>query len=816
MSDAKKCSTGSTTCGTQNWNLAASIGGSGAGASNGGAVTVTNAGQISTSGGDAADIFAQSVGGGGGTGADGNNGLIGPALNAIEGITGVSAPSADGSRRGEQTVGSAHPDATTPAPPTQSVQQSVYQNLQLNVGGSGGSSGDGANVNVTNSGALFATGDGSQAIFAQSVGGGGGVGGAGSTGVKGGIGIGGSGGSSGNGGDVAVTNSGMITTSGAAGYGVFAQSIGGGGGAAGNINRGLGKLDLGQGIAVGNTGGGGGNGGKVTVNNTGDIVTSGVGAEGIFVQSIGGGGGVAGNSGNSLTATSAVAALALAGSAGAAGAGGDVNVVETGNITTSGANADGIFAQSVGGQGKGGNVNVTVIGSVVALGAGSDGVVAQSTGGTVAATQTTATSLRNVQGSRVGISNTTVTPQDAGATNSSGNVTVTITDGTTIQAGPGAVGVRLVGGANNVLVNDGTIMTSDGLNGTAVSDTDGNNTIQNNGYLVGSLALGSGKSDLTNTKGYVAGTVLGLGTGTFTNLGQFSVGGTSNVGVTTLTGSFVQFGGDSLVDLDLSHKIADQLNLNAVASIGGNVDLTLLNIPTAVPGTYKFDIVTAAGGLTAPNVVLNAPVSAIASYGLSTVNNTDLRLTWTVNFSPSFGPDGDSLGYSNSNFGNYLGRDSERRQQQRLRRAGAIDLRDSRRRNAGDALFAPEPGFARADRVHHAVVERAVRRQDDELRIHREFVRVGQPRQFRAQPVGYGQHRGRRLTGCRFQLRRRTGDRPRLVHGFGNPVRAALDVARRRRRVGFGLPAAGRRVRRTSHGARYVDQPGLHLWLGRR
>ena len=53
-------------------------------------------------------------------------------------------------------------------------------------------------------------------------------------------------------------------------------------------------------------------------------------------------------------------------------------------------------------------------------------------------------------------------------------------------------------------------MTADGLTGTAVSDTNGNNVIQNNGYLVGSLALGTGESNLTNTKGYVAGNVLGL------------------------------------------------------------------------------------------------------------------------------------------------------------------------------------------------------------------------------------------------------------------------------------------------------------------
>jgi hypothetical protein len=359
---------------------------------------------------------------------------------------------------------------------------------------------------------------------------------------------------------------------------------------------------------------------------------------------------VAGNSGNSLTATSAVAALALSGSAGAAGGSGNVTVVETGNITTTGANADGIFAQSAGGQGKGGNVNVTVIGSVVALGAGSDGVVAQSTGGTSPATQTAARDSRSVQGSRTTVG---TTPQ-AVPTSSSGNVTVTITTGTTIQAGAGAVGVRLVGGANNVLINDGTIMTADGLKGTAVSDTDGNNTIQNNGFLVGSLALGTGKSDLTNTKGYVAGETLGLGTGTFTNQGQFSVAGTSNVGVTALTGSFVQeAGADSLVDLDLKHLIADQLNLNAVASVGGNIDLTLLNIPTALPGTFTYDLVTAAGGLTS-NVKLNAPVSAIATYTVGTPNFTDLRLTWTINFSPHFGPDGNSLGYSRSMFGDYL------------------------------------------------------------------------------------------------------------------------------------------------------------------
>ena len=94
-------------------------------------------------------------------------------------------------------------------------------------------------------------------------------------------------------------------------------------------------------LTVTRNGGGGGNGGAVNVTDTGNITTYGVGADGIFAQSIGGAGGLAG--------TSAASVAAFMGSNGNAGNGGAVTVNHTGSITATGNDASAIFAQSVGG-----------------------------------------------------------------------------------------------------------------------------------------------------------------------------------------------------------------------------------------------------------------------------------------------------------------------------------------------------------------------------------------------------------------------------------------------------------------------------------
>ena len=263
--------------GEHKWALDVAVGGGGAGASDGGNVTVENVGTLVTRGVDAHGIFAQSVGGGGGDGGYGGH--------------------------ADSQIGSVATNA----------------DLQITVGGSAGSGGKGGNVNVSNSGEIVTVGDNSFGVLAQSVGGGGGIGGEGQSGSLAKLAIGGAGGAGGNGGSVTVTVTGTIETFGAASYGVFAQSVGGGGGIAGNVNKGVNAYGLA--VNIGQSGGAGGNGGDVTVVSAGDIITHGDGADGIFAQSVGGGGGLAGDLGNGLS---------FAGSVGATGSAGRVTITHTG------------------------------------------------------------------------------------------------------------------------------------------------------------------------------------------------------------------------------------------------------------------------------------------------------------------------------------------------------------------------------------------------------------------------------------------------------------------------------------------------------
>ncbi len=290
-----------------------SIGGSGGGASDGGAVTVRNTGAIVTQGADSVGVWAQSVGGGGGEGGNGAHG-----------------------------VGNA-----TTLPPGLSATK-IYKDLQVVVGGSAGSSGNGGAVRVEQTGSIATSGDGADAIFAQSIGAGGGVGGKAIQGLTGKIAVGGAGGAAGNGGRIDVVLDGDIETRGTAAYGVSVASIGGGGGAGGNVDRGF--LGFGIAPAFGQGGGSAGNGGVVEIRGAGDITTYGAASHGIFAQSIGGGGGLVGDFGGGL---------AFAGSVGGDGVGEDVTIAHAGDVRANGAGSDAIFAQSVGPDGNG-DVAVTI------------------------------------------------------------------------------------------------------------------------------------------------------------------------------------------------------------------------------------------------------------------------------------------------------------------------------------------------------------------------------------------------------------------------------------------------------------------------
>jgi len=111
-----------------------------------------------------------------------------------------------------------------------------------------------------------------------------------------------------------------------------------------------------EGVAlfVGDAGGQGGNGGPITLNNSGSISTQGDGSIGFLGQSIGGGGGHGANSKGLFVATG--------GNGGAGGMGGTVtaNLAAGSSFSTSGDYATGMLLQSIGGGGGNGGFGKAV------------------------------------------------------------------------------------------------------------------------------------------------------------------------------------------------------------------------------------------------------------------------------------------------------------------------------------------------------------------------------------------------------------------------------------------------------------------------
>lgn len=151
-------------------------------------------------------------------------------------------------------------------------------------GGGNGAAGQNLTVNFDGgSHAITTQGDIAAGILVQSAGGSGGNGGDALV-----AGTGGNGGNGANGGTLAVTSTGLITTSGSQAHGILAASQGGNGGNGGDAT----------GVAgIGGDGGVGGTAGMVTVTSHGDITTFGVQAQGIAAQSLGGAGGDGGSGG---------------------------------------------------------------------------------------------------------------------------------------------------------------------------------------------------------------------------------------------------------------------------------------------------------------------------------------------------------------------------------------------------------------------------------------------------------------------------------------------------------------------------------------
>jgi hypothetical protein len=315
-------------------NVSVAVGGGGGIGGLGGAAQAFNDDLVLVSGAGSYGLIAQSIGGGGG---------IGGSARA----TSVQAPGSE--------------ELPTVA-------------ATVSVGGSGGTAGNGGQVDAGNSGVVLTGGDGGTGILAQSIGGGGGAGGSSDaltvavipSNLNATVAVGGAGGQGGTSGSVAVGNSGLVMTLGQDAVGIMAQAISGGGGSGGAASThttAISDDDLDAGatlsanVAVG--GSGAGNvfeiAGDVSVLNTGGVLTAGDLSTGILAQSIGGGGGrggsasAVGTNGETLNAN-----VGVGGSGGIGANGGAVDVNSSGAILTGGSHADGIFAQSVGGGGGSG------------------------------------------------------------------------------------------------------------------------------------------------------------------------------------------------------------------------------------------------------------------------------------------------------------------------------------------------------------------------------------------------------------------------------------------------------------------------------
>ena len=463
------------------------VGGTGGKGNTSGPVTVDNAASVTTHGDGSHGIFAQSIGGGGGDGGSAFNYLIGGATKTASAI-----------------------------------------NLNVSLGGSGGSGGVGNPVNVTNGGTITTSGNGANGIEAQSIGGGGGEGGNASSLTMTRFpfstvneNIGGFGGDGNHGGAVTITqNSGAaITTSGSASAGIYAQSIGAGGG-----RGGVGVYAPTITLSVGGDGGANGNGGAVTVNDRGTITTEGSGSSyGIFAQSIGGGGGQAGGVGFGIIDTPYYTpppnyigtSVPMGVPNKSSGDGGAVNVTINGSITTKGQDAIGIYAQSVGGggglsgqaadpascpapcselvgslgnTGSAGLVKVSLDGTITTDGQYSHGIFAQSAAGSASPAGNVSVGLAPRSSILVnGADADAIFAQSVGGTN--GAINVGVGPGAMVQGGSGnsSSGVRFLGGAANVLGNEGTITTLNGENGLAVRSDGGHLTINNTGSIIGGV-----------------------------------------------------------------------------------------------------------------------------------------------------------------------------------------------------------------------------------------------------------------------------------------------------------------------------------------
>jgi hypothetical protein len=636
-------------------SVSLAIGGQGGAGGDGGVVQVNNLGTIVTAGDEASGIIAQSVGGGGGSGGEATSRGSGDvALSVTLGGGGGSAGDG-GDVSVRNTRGAAI--ATSGDDADGIFAESVgggggsgeaannsngllsYLALGWNQGGDNGNSGNGGTVTVNNDGSIKTTGTLSYGIFAQSVGGGGGTieeinnnNAVSNSYVSLGIvNIGGNAGSQGNGGPITINNTGTVQTSGADSFGIFAQSVGGGGGYAGlSVNDTWFYMPL----TFSGDRSVRGAGGTITINNSGSIVTSGTGASGVVAESVGGGGGYMDVEPIQAPFSLPSTTYALVGNGDYNGDGGKIAVVNTGTIATTGTAAHGIWAISIGGGGIITDTNIMGLGGTAGT-TGNGGAITINAGGTI---------------TTLGADSDGIWAENAGETRDPISITVS----GTVTGGSGAgAGLRIDGGnfENAITITSTGIVSA--LSGTAIAAAGG--SVTNNGVVQGNIDLSLG-ANLNNFYWYggasglsveassnapvftnapsgvvVTGNSVDLtDLGQFINAGVLRINGLTTTGTTSLTGSFSQTASGSLLpNIDPLGEAGSLLAVSKTAALNGKVEPYLVQ---SIGLTSSPIPVLSASSITGTV----APVNSVAvTYATEIRNNHVLVSATDVNFRPS-------------------------------------------------------------------------------------------------------------------------------------------------------------------------------------
>ena len=569
--------------------------------------------------------------------------------------------------------------------------------LQGTLGGVNGSNNDGGEIDGSHVGNLVTTGSNTPGLFVQSIGGGGGRASVDVSAEAGTLGaaafsLGGENGTSESGGSVVHTQSGSIATGGAASDGAMLQSIGGGGGsltyllqqepgspaaksAVVPVHVKSGRTALAAqstatgtpvNVTLGSAGGSNLDGGAISLAMSGDVSTAGDSAQGLILQSIGGGGGkvsVLGTGG--LTAT-------VGGSGGASGDAAGIDVSHTGDISTTGARAHGIVLQSIGGgggavftdaaapsvtassdnSGDGGAIHFAQVGDIVTTGTETYGLLAQSLGGggglvdgafkgSAGGAGAGGAIELVVDGNLVtmGGRSTALFAQSAGS-DGAGDLNAVLTAGHNIVGGANGVAVAFDGGADNAFDNHGSVMTMSGATGLAFMGGAGDDMIVNHGVVLGSVDLGEGLNGFANHAGaafYSGGTVnLGMADNLLVQDGLLAPGAADLAVATQLSGSFRQSAGaTSDFELDFGSGVIDSVIATGTVELDGTLDVSLMNTALVRPGTYEKVVYYGAGGLKDNGMAMFAQPSIVIAYELVFPDARTAALGYDVDFAPA-------------------------------------------------------------------------------------------------------------------------------------------------------------------------------------